>query len=179
MKALKYSAIVFSLLAAFGANAQSQATNDDDDETLTNISQTTESEYINLSGLILTYCYLWVDVGAQASSLDLRTGNSMVEVANVQETCNHPNGFTVSISSANSGNLVNHFDATKTLPYNIIYDTQASVKLETPVSLVRTTTRSDDLTNTNRAFKVVWPQSSALVAGTYSDVITLTITSSS
>lgn len=174
MKALKYTAIVFSLLAAFGANAQSQSTNDDDDENL-NILQTTESEYINLSGQVLTYCYLWVDVKAAAATLNVKGGNNNVTVASIQETCNNPSGFTVAISSANNGNLMN---GTNAVAYTIDYDGTAEALTTTKIR-TRTGTRFDDATNTGRDFGVTLAASPSAVAGTYSDTITITIASSS
>lgn len=174
MKALKYSAVVLSLLAAFGANAQSQANNDDDDETA-NVTQTTESEYINLSGQVLTNCYLWVDVRPAASAINVRALTTGLVVARIQETCNNPSGYTLSISSQNNGALKN---GTNSVNCSIGYDGTTEI-LTTPKTKTRTSARFDDISNVFTDFMVNFGAAPTAVAGTYSDTITLTITSSS
>lgn len=175
VKALKYTIIVLSLLTAFGANAQSQSANDDDDEIL-NIDQATESEYINMSGQVLTHCYLWVDVKAAAANLNLRNDSTNQIVASIQETCNSPAGYTVDMSSANKGYIMNGVNAVK---YTITYDLIPGLFLSSTRTAWRSGPRFDDVTNTMRNFSVKLTALTSAVSGAYTDTITLTIKSNS
>lgn len=175
MSASKYSLAFFLCFSVMGVNAQSQATNDDDDENL-NITQTTESEYINISSQVLTRCYLWVDVKAEAASLPIRQGKQNVVVASVQETCNKNNGYTLSIRSANSGFLRTPGQSAGVM-YLTTYDGVLRM-LDSVKTITITEPRFDDITGVTRDFVFNTNGGVAsLVRGTYTDTITLTISS--
>lgn len=165
--------LILALLNLGGVNAQSHMTNDDD-ETLADVMQTTESEYINLSGQVPTHCFLWVDVAADAAAIDVREAGSR-SVAKVQENCNAANGFHLSIKSINHGYMV-HSVSGYALKYTIHYD-QTPLDLAQPAGLARAKHRKDRLTNTQRDFEVKFNGHRQAPAGTYLDTVVLTVES--
>lgn len=121
---------------------------------------------IEISGTVAAQCYVSVtDLGA---SLDLVNGETSKNVASISETCNDPDGFTVSFSSADAKlNGPTGFD----VDYTINYDTLAAQSLDSQKSVAR----SAPAWNSSNDLQVNLAGNSELAAGTYADTITISI----
>lgn len=176
MRSYKSAAFVLACTWIWNAHAQSQLTNNDDDETLVNVMKLTESEYINLSGQVLTHCFLWVDVGPEAAAINVWESGTR-SVAKVQENCNAANGFHLAIRSVNHGYMV-HSVTGQALKYTIHYD-KTPLDLAQPAGLARAKDRKDRNTNTQRDFEIKLNGHKQAPAGTYIDTVVMTIESNS
>lgn len=176
MKSFRFIVVVLASTCIWGAHAQSDLTNSDDDETLLDVMRLTESEYINLSGHVPTHCFLWVDVSAEAAAIDVWESGTR-SVAKVQENCNAANGFHLAIRSVNHGYMV-HSVTGQALKYTIQYD-KTPLDLAQPAGLARAKDRKDRNTNTQRDFEIKLNGHKQAPAGTYIDTVVMTIESNS
>lgn len=168
----KCLALTFAIFQVFAAFAQSQSTNDEDDELL-NVSQSSESEYINLSGQVMIYCYLWVDANGWRAEVDIKARTAPLLVARIQETCNNPSGYTIKFASAYYGNFASGVDR---IPYTFTYEGVES-SLSSPVTRTRSGPRFDDVTNTSQDFYITVPYRTNVTAGAWFDSIVITLSS--
>ena len=103
-------------------------------------------------------------------TLDLVAGETAKPVADIVETCNQPAGYTIAFASGNAGDLVSQ-DGIR-VDYRIDYDTAANVDLAVDLVLDRAEARFDFV----RPLRVSVDPDGARPAGTYSDIITVTVT---
>ncbi len=113
-------------------------------------------------------CY--VVVTQTVTNVDIVKGNSGLTIGSVGEKCNRGNGFTITLSSANAGALVNEGGARA--PYTVQYDNSGTRSLTTPVVLTRTSAKK---TVSTKSFKVSLPAKAQALAGSYGDTITVSI----
>lgn len=130
------------------------------------IPMTAAAATINISGTVAAQCSVSVtDLGA---SLDLVNGETSKNVASISETCNDPDGFTVSFSSSDAKlNGPTGYD----VDYTINYDTLAAQSLGTVQSVSRSAPAWDSSNN----LQVNLAGNAQLAAGTYTDTITISI----
>lgn len=117
-------------------------------------------------GTVETNCTVSIqDTGAQ---LDLTKGVNNVVVGKVTETCNDPDGYTITFTSQGGGKLKNgNFG----VEYTASYDNQNHQSLNSEMRL----TRRDAAFGNVNDLKVTVKGGSDRVAGNYSDTITVTI----
>lgn len=130
------------------------------------IPMTAAAATIDISGTVAAQCSVSVtDLGA---SLDLVNGETSKNVASISETCNDPDGFTVSFSSSDAKlNGPTGYD----VDYTINYDTLAAQSLDTAQSVSRSAPAWDSSNN----LQVNLAGNAQLAAGTYTDTITISI----
>ena len=117
-------------------------------------------------GEVQTLCTVAIqDMNAR---LDLTGGANNVTVGRVTETCNDPDGYTVTFSSQGGGKLVN---GKAGVGYTVSYDGASDRSLAGALVLNRKTAAFDEV----RELKVSVPAGTDRVAGNYADVITVTI----
>ncbi len=102
-------------------------------------------------------------------TLDLVAGETAKPVADIVETCNQPAGYTIGFTSGNAGDLVSQ-DGIR-VDYRIDYDTAANVDLVVDLTFARTEARFDFV----RQLRVSVDPAGGRLAGTYSDIITVTV----
>lgn len=102
-------------------------------------------------------------------ALDLVAGETAKPVAEIVETCNEPAGYTIGFASGNAGDLVSQ-DGIR-VDYRIDYDTAANVDLAVDLTLDRGEARFDFA----RPLRVSVDPAGGRLAGTYSDIITVTV----
>lgn len=124
---------------------------------------------IGLRGTMETICFVQINQ-TNTNSIDLIKGTSNLTIGTVGEKCNRGNGFTVTISSANAGALVNATGARAA--YTVQYDNSGVKSLTNPVVLTRTSAKK---TVSTKSFKVNIPANPQAIAGTYADTITVAI----
>lgn len=124
---------------------------------------------IGLRGTMETICFVQINQ-TNTNSIDLVKGANNLTIGTVGEKCNRGNGFTVTISSANAGALVNATGARAA--YTVQYDNSGKKSLATPVVLTRTSAKK---TVSSKSFKVTIPANPEAIAGTYADTITVAI----
>lgn len=124
-----------------------------------------------LKGNMPAILELTVTPETAATNLDLTTDQTDVKVATVQERSNSSTGYTVTIDSANLGDLV-RVEGTETVPYTMKYDGSA-------VDLSSTHTINNPSAAAVAVNKDVSVSYSAqtVVAGDYEDTITFSIQS--
>jgi len=135
--------------------------------TLMGIPMSASAATLDISGTVAAQCS--VTVTDLAVSLDLVSGENNKKVANISETCNDPDGYTVSFSSTDG--LLNGptgFDE----GYTISYDTLSAVDLATGTQSVAHAAPAWDSSN---FLKVSLAGNSQLAAGSYTDTITISI----
>lgn len=125
-------------------------------------------------GTIVPVCTVETDTPVAVVQLD----TSVQDVATVLYTCNNINGFTRRISSENAGRLVR---GTRSIPYLVSQGGNGNLDFSA-ISL--TSLRSDEVPSfpelaigSSGVLRLQIPTiPSALVAGTYSDTVTIEIT---
>ncbi len=117
-------------------------------------------------GTVETNCTVSIqDMNAQ---LDLTRGASNVVVGKVTETCNDPDGYTITFSSQGGGKLKNgNFG----VEYTASYDNLSNQSLNGEMRLQR----RDAAFGVVKDLKVSVEAANDRVAGNYSDTITVTI----
>ena len=107
-----------------------------------------------------------VDLG---TNLNLVDGEQAARVGEITETCNNPEGYSVSFSSENGGFMTGPLDAQSS--YTINYDSIADYSLDSEGELVR------DLPRWNAAFDLTVnvQGDDELPAGNYKDLVTVEI----
>jgi spore coat protein U-like protein len=126
-----------------------------------------------LKGNVPVNCGITVAPTAKATTLDLIAGEVGANVGSVTETCNNVNGYTISLSSANGGRLVN---GSLNAPYTIKYDVDGYRSLGA-AGVVRTVVNMTSKTVKVSPILVTIPANPNLVGGDYSDTVTITILS--
>jgi spore coat protein U-like protein len=117
-------------------------------------------------GSVETNCTVSIeDMGAQ---LDLTKGVNNVVVGKVTETCNDPDGYTVTFTSQGGGKLLNNGAA---IAYTASYDNRNHQSLASELRL----SRRDAAFGVVKDLKVSVDGGSDRIAGAYSDTITVTI----
>lgn len=125
------------------------------------------SDQIKLRGSVDGICDIVVtDLGV---SLNLVDGESNRVVGSVEETCNNPDGYTLSFESANAGSMNGPLNTE--VAYSFNYDSISAASLDSSQSLVRPGPRFGLL---NEVAVSITGQST-LPAGLYSDTITVSI----
>lgn len=121
-----------------------------------------------LKGTMVTNCGVVVD--DLNATVNLTGGSTNLNVATVGEKCNDKDGYTVTVTSANGGALVNA--AGTRAPYTASYSGVSGRSLATPLVLTRT---KDQKSFVYRNFTVTLPPNAQLTAGSYVDTITITL----
>ena len=123
---------------------------------------------VELTGTVPVHCE--VTIRNLDGTLDLVAGETAKPVAEIVETCNQPAGYTIGFASGNAGDLVSQ-DGIR-VDYRIDYDTAANVDLAVDLALDRAEARFDFV----RPLRVSVDPGGGRLAGTYSDIITVTVT---
>jgi spore coat protein U-like protein len=128
------------------------------------------SGQIIIKGTVGDLCEIGVvDYG---TNLDLVTGETDRAVGRVTETCNDPDGYSVSFTSDRGGKMVGPRDAES--PYRINYDTIGNHSLAADALLPR----PDPQWNAAYELTVNVDGQDQLPAGSYNDTVTVTIAAS-
>lgn len=125
-----------------------------------------------LKGSVAVDCGIVVNTTANATTLDLINGEVGDTVANVTETCNNANGYTISLSSLNGSKLVK---GSLNVPYTVKYDVDSYRALLTTPTVVKTVLNMTSKTVKNSPILITIPASPLLVNGDYTDTITITM----
>lgn len=130
---------------------------------------------LQLKGNVPVNCGITVVPVAKATTLDLLNGETGIAVGNSTEVCNNANGYTISLTSANGGKLVN---GSLNVPYSLKYgnDTVFRNLLTTP-ALVKTVPNMTSKATAISTILITVPANPNLVNGDYSDIVTITMTS--
>ena len=121
---------------------------------------------IQLKGTVQAVCSIAV-TETSSQQLNITGGENNKQVGEVVETCNSGAGYTVTVTSANAGQLKN---GNSTISYSLRYDTQNGT-LNSPMSVQRSQPERDK----RSTVAVTIPATAAAVAGTYADTITISI----
>ncbi|MDA1071436.1 MAG: hypothetical protein O2825_08560 [Proteobacteria bacterium] len=117
-------------------------------------------------GSVETNCTVSIeDMGAR---LDLTKGVNNVVVGKVTETCNDPDGYSITFTSQGGGKLMN---GKAEVEYTASYDNQNHQNLGSEMRLSRKDAAFGDVNE----LKVTVKGSDQRVAGNYTDIITVTI----
>ncbi len=133
---------------------------------------------LNISGTVGDLNDIQVSALAAATSLNIVAGETGKSVASVQETSNHLTGYTISMSSANNGYLVNESLSSAKTTYKVKYDgASTAVALTNTAASVKSSGALSAKTVHNSDLTVVVDALPTAVTGVYSDTITVAITS--
>lgn len=129
---------------------------------------------ITLSGTVPAVTSISIAPVAGYNILDLTATQTNTPVANVTEANNTALGYTVTLSSGNSGLLKN--GALGTLAYTCKYNGNSAALSSTPV-VVTTTSSQNNVVHTVKSLTISYTgiSSDNLMQGTYSDTLTFTI----
>lgn len=128
---------------------------------------------LNLTGNMPAILSIQVNATAAASALDLSTTQSDLKVATVIERSNSPAGYTVTLSSSNSGNLNNatYGNIAYTATYNGV-----SVTLSSTPQTITTQGAQTSFVNAVKDFDISYTGVEVMQAA-YTDALTFTIVS--
>ncbi len=128
---------------------------------------------LTLSGSISAVISIVVNPLAAASTLNLTANQTDLAVATVDENSNAVNGYKITASSANNGQI-KHATLADNVGYTMKYDGGSAVTLTTSAQDVKTVGSGGVYADTSNV-SISYTGSSSLTAGAYSDVITFTI----
>lgn len=121
---------------------------------------------IRLRGIVPQVCS--VSIQDRGVVFDLGSGAQSRTVAAIEERCNAPSGYTVSLTSRNGGELRTDLGAGTGLPYTMLYDGAAPAGQGVLSASRPPGAETNDL-------EVETRPPGNLRAGTYEDVITVTV----
>lgn len=137
------------------------------------LSQAATSDTIQLSSTVGQDCS--ITVSNKDGALDIVAGTNNKQIASITENCNETAGYTITISSANAGNLEGtgalSGNPGASVDYTVSYDTLAGGDLATNATLVR----GDAVFGSEKGMFVTVGGSSTRLAGSYEDTITVAI----
>lgn len=123
---------------------------------------------VRLTGTMPAICEINIDT--KNTSLDMRGGAKKQVVAEITETCNDHEGYTISFTSANAGKVV-HGDSGQSVAYTVSYDSSNNSSLANAMVL----NRAKEGYGVDHDLVVDMSGSSNRVAGIYRDTITIEI----
>lgn len=136
-------------------------------------SQAATSDTIQLSSTVAQDCS--ITVANKDGVLDIVAGTTNKKIADITENCNETAGYTITISSANAGNLEGTGalagNAGASIDYTVSYDTVSAGDLATDATL----SRSGAVFDSANGLYVTVGGSSTRLAGSYEDTITVSI----
>ena len=152
MNALKTTAALALIAAAFGANAA------------------TDTAKLELRGSVAVNCTIEVKPTAKATSLDILGGEKDTLVGVVTENCNSGTGYSVHVSSDNAGKLLSKSVGAKPTVYEARYDDGVG-------EIAKEIVASRDKAHFGRQgnLTVSFAGDQQAIAGVYSDIINLVI----
>jgi hypothetical protein len=139
---------------------------------LTNATFAATTGTLLLQGVVAQKISVAVVAEPGASTLDLSTSQTDLAVASVNEVSNAKNGYKMTITSANFGNL-KRTDGTDALSYSLKYN-GAAVALGSAAGTTITNS-SPSAVSTNKSVTISYTGAETLVEGTYADTVTFTI----
>jgi hypothetical protein len=120
-------------------------------------------------GLVLKNCT--IKVQDQGANINLAAGASNLQIANISETCNADDGYTITMSSAFAGALANGTGLST--GYTMSYDSADNTSLTNPVTFNHT---KDQRETVNKSLRVSVPANAkAADRGRFLDTITISI----
>lgn len=123
---------------------------------------------IYLSGTMPAICEIEIDT--RDTKLDMIDGARKQVVAEITETCNDHEGYTISFTSSNAGKVVNAASG-QSVDYTVNYDTASNASLANALLL----TRAKEGYGVDHELVVDMSGSKNRVAGLYADTITVEI----
>lgn len=117
-----------------------------------------------------------ISLSTSSATVDIINGEANRVVAQATEVSNNLSGYKISMKSQNAGQLRNSSDATKFVAYTISYDDSATQhSLLTTDTVVKPASALSGLTTDVSNIRVSFPAQPNAAAGTYSDVLTVSI----
>ena len=154
MNALKTTAALALIAAAFGANA----------------AVTGDTAKLELRGSVAVNCTIEVKPTAKATSLDILGGEKDTLVGVVTENCNSGTGYSVHVSSDNAGKLLSTAAGAKPTVYSATYDDGAGDIAKEIVA-----GRDQAFFNREGQLSVSFAGDAKAIAGVYTDIVNLVI----
>ena len=141
---------------------------------ITNLGFAATTGTLLLQGSIPTSTNITVTGVSPFNNLNLTTTQSDLLVANVQEQNNTALGYKVTIASANTGKLKN--GSVGSINYTAKYNGTAFTLSTTPVTVTNVTSQTT-VTNITKPLTISYTgvTPASMMAGTYSDTLTLAI----
>jgi hypothetical protein len=130
----------------------------------------TGTAQVLLKGVVETNCTLAVTPTSKASNLSILNGESGAVVGNVTENCNSGIGYTVSLTSSNSGNLMSNAVGSSPTVYQASFD-DGTGAIASEIKTTRSTAQFDRKGD----LKISFAANPQAIAGDYSDTMNLTI----
>lgn len=128
-----------------------------------------------LQGTVALVNDIVINAQSGATTLDIVGGETGKLVAVVDETSNNLNGYTIEMSSANSGLLVHTTDSSQSTSYTVSYDGGSSVTLSSTPQTVKNVSSLSGLTTVSSDVNVDVAANATAIAGTYQDTVTISI----
>jgi len=134
---------------------------------------------ITLQGNIAASCNITVNSQAGFNTLDFTANQTNLTVAAVNEQCNDPRGYTVSMQTANgtAGGLFKGAVAgnTDTVAYTVTYNAAAATFAASTATVTNVAAKTA-AGGVNKNLQISYTGNTNLGADTYSDTLTVTIT---
>lgn len=123
---------------------------------------------IQLNGKMGAICA--IDIDTKNTNIDMQEGAKNQVVAKITETCNDHEGYVVTFSSANEGEIV-HRESGQSVAYTVSYDSSDKSSLTKPLDVAR----AKEGYGVEHDLVVDMSGSANRVAGAYGDTITVQI----
>jgi spore coat protein U-like protein len=123
---------------------------------------------VRLTGTMPAICE--IDVDTKNTAIDMQEGAKKQVVAEITETCNDHEGYTISFTSENEGKIV-HGESGQGIGYTVSYDSASNSALDKSLIV----NRAKEGYGVEHDLIVDMSGSNDRVAGTYRDTITIQI----
>jgi len=133
---------------------------------------------ISITGTIPLSCNISVNSQAIAGSLDLTVSQTNLTVASVTESCNNKTGYKVTVATQNgaTGGLLKGVSGNNdTVAYGVTYN-GVSQTFSTGTATATNTSVKSLAGGITKSLGITYTGAPAINAGTYTDVLTLTMT---
>ena len=130
---------------------------------------------LDLQGTVAAVCDILVTADPGASSLNLGAAATDLFVASVNETCNGPIGYTVTVQSANSSSLEPLGSSPDSVPFTFKYDGSAANLSGGGAVTITNANLPTGAAGVDKSVEISYANPGFIAADTYTDTLTFTI----
>ena len=142
---------------------------------LGNMAQAASTATLLLSGTVQEIMEISVEPSANATNLNISGGEIAKQVAIATETSNSLSGYKISLRSLNASRLVHTANSSKSTSYTISYNGGSYISLSNVDQVVKSVNSLSGLATQTSDIKVNVLAYVGAPAGTYSDIVTISI----
>lgn len=130
---------------------------------------------LSITGIIAVVNDISVSAYSEASNLNIVGGENGTSVADINELSNNPDGYSIQVTSQNSGKLINTTNSSYQVSYQVSYNNGAYFTPSNSPTTAKTVYFLPQKTTAVSSVKIKFPAYNNAGSGSYEDAITLSI----